>query len=212
MDTSSSNFEFLKQKVYVASQNMIQAARNIVMRNPSIEKVLILERIPRFDPPTTDKAQLKPKLSEYANDVLREELAKCDMREKISIGSHSLPTLLHQNIYGHPERRGYDGVQPHGPDGGNFYTRSLCNILQRFLNNYSRGHHNHSIPGDQKPTPETSSSSSQGKFYSPAFSNTSSPTSKTARSDSVFIDMEPDVIPQHFYNIPTSNFYNVLGN
>ena len=68
LDTNA-NIEFLKQEVFIASQNMISAARNIVLTNPRIQKVLILDRPPRFDPLATDSANLKPKLSEYANEV-----------------------------------------------------------------------------------------------------------------------------------------------
>ena len=118
------NLEILKQEVYVASQNMISAARNIILKNPGIEKVLILDCPPRFDPESVDPAQLKPKLAKYGNKILIDELEKCDVKAKISIGHHTLPKKLQQNIDGHPARKGYD-VHLFGPDGRNFYTRSV---------------------------------------------------------------------------------------
>ena len=149
LDTSAlgfGNFDFLKQEVFIASQNMIAAARNILLRYPGVKKVLILDRTPRFDPETADPTQLKSKLSEYGNKVFRDELEKCDVKNKISIGSHILPKQLLQNIYGHPARQGYDGIHPYGQDGRNFLTRSLCNSFQTFLSEHSREHHNHVIP------------------------------------------------------------------
>ena len=251
LDTSSfsaANHEVLKQEVLIASQNMISAARNIVLRNPSIKKVLILDRIPRFDPLSADPAQLKSSLSQFGNNILREELDKCDVKDRISIGKHSLPTQCQQNLYGHPERFGYDAVHLRGPDGKNHYTRSVCNILQSFLSIHSREPHNHSIPilssghhiaGNSTPmtassfyppssqvpshtmprsqnsnskTPnqntnaKTPSSSSHQKFYSSSFPNPSYRPSRNQTPDYVIIEMEADVIPQHFYKVPTSNF------
>ena len=44
--------------------NMITAAQRILETNPSIEKILILERTPRFDTKNADPLQLKAKLSD----------------------------------------------------------------------------------------------------------------------------------------------------
>ena len=145
LDTSPNNHnvEFLKQEVFVASQNMIAAAQNIVLRNPLIQKVLILDRPPRFDPLATDPANLKPKLSEYANEVLRVELDNCDVKEKIAICAHQLPFQFHQSLYGHPERFGFDGIHFHGSLGQRYLTQSICNILQSHFNQHSREPHNH---------------------------------------------------------------------
>ena len=113
---------------------MICSARNIILNNPGIVKVIILDRIPRFDTNTAaDPAGLKSKLSDYGNSVYREELEKCDLKDRIFIGSHSLPNDCQQNLYGHPARSGYDGIHLYGPDGRNHFTRSLCNTLQKFL-------------------------------------------------------------------------------
>ena len=84
---------------------MVSAARNIVVNNPAIEKVVILDRTPRFDLISADPSQLKSNLSEYGNKVLRDMLETCDK------ASHDVPTELQQNIYGHPDRRGYEGEE-----------------------------------------------------------------------------------------------------
>ena len=44
-----------------------------------------------------------------------------------------------------------------GQDGRNFFTRSLCNNLQRFLAAHSRELHNHVIPMTQAPSPSAPS-------------------------------------------------------
>ena len=194
LDTSAgteSDLEYQKQEIFIASQNMISAARNIVQKYPEIEKVLILDRPPRFDPLSTDPAQLKPKLSEYGNKVLREELEKCDVKHKIFICPHSLPKEPQENLYGHPDRRGYDGIH---------FTRSVCNILQKHLDSHSREPHRQTIPRIAQP-------SSSGSRSSAATTSTLKPS---AKSDSVV----PETCTHNnfTYAVPTYNYFSALGN
>ena len=206
LDTSAgteSDLEYQKQEIFIASQNMISAARNIVQKYPAIEKVLIFDRPPRFDPPSTDPAQLKPRLSDYGNKILREELEKCDVKHKIFICPHSLPNDLQQNLYGHPDRRGYDGIHLYGSDGRNHFTRSVCNILQKHMDIHARDPHRHIIPRTAQP------SSSQA----PA-APTSTPK-PPAKPDSVVIDIEfPETCTHNnfTYSVPTFNYFSALGN
>ena len=215
LDTSSrhpASLEYLKQEVFIASQNMIVTARNIIVNNPQIEKVLILDRIPRFDLDSTDPTQLKPMLSQYGNEVLRSELQKCDVKEKISVGSHSLPNHWQQNLYGHPARRGYDGIHLNGPDGKNHYTRSVCNVLQRFLTKHSREFHDHVIPSLKTGIQSADETSAAPKS---TLRSGSGSTKKPAKPDSVFIDIDSTVLSddlQYSYPIPTYNPFSVLGN
>ena len=205
LDTNA-NIEFLKQEVFIASQNMISAARNIVLTNPRIQKVLILDRPPRFDPLATDPANLKPKLSEYANEVLRVELENCDVKEKIAICAHQLPTQFNQILYGHPERPGFDGVHFYGSLGQRFLTQSICNILQSHLTQHSREPHNHSC--HRAPY----SSTDNPPFPPPPVQLpcASSTAKKTTKPETVVIDIEEDL--EYCYTIPTYNLFSLLGN
>ena len=228
---NSAHLEFLKQSVFVACQNMISAAQNIILQNPSIERVLILGCAPRFDTVSFDPAQLKSNLAQYANKVLSDELERCDAKAKITIGYHSLPNKLQQNIYGHPARKGYDGIHLHGPDGRNFYTRSVCNILQSFLRKYSRESHNHVIPrvlqtqdsiassSPRVPVPKTPARSPTLPTARAPPSHTSPSFSQKNPQNSVVIDIEmPDSYNvdsdnvHYLYSVPTSNQFNLLGN
>ena len=222
---SSSHHELLKQEVFIASQNMISAARNIIVNNPSIKKVLILDRIPRFDPRSTDPAQLKSSLSRFANTIFRKELEKCDVRDRISIGAHSLPEKWQQNLYGHPHRFGYDGIELRGPDGGNYYTRSVCNIIQSLFFSHSRDPHNHVIPSSSSDHQPSSGSLPKATSPTPEMSNpkpTPILSEKATRihnkPEHVVIDIEPqnlkvgDSLHQYFYSVPTYNPFSPLGN
>ena len=189
------NYEFFKQEVAIASKNMISAARTILLRNPEVKKVLILDRIPRFD--IDDPFQVKNELSEYGNAVFRQELDKSDHKDRIFLASHSLPNVFQENLYGHPSDYNVDGIHLNGPDGRNFYTRSLCNILQTFFHEFSRESHNHLIPNTK------SSNQNITSLHSSSSSTTSS------KPSFVVIDI-PDAIPT--YTIPTHNMFNILGN
>ena len=214
LDTSQvSNIEFYKQEVTVATLNLLSAAKTILNRNSNIKKVLILEATPRFDLKTADPFGLKEKLSEYANTILNEEVNKSDLKKQIVVMSHSLPTQFQQNIYGHPLSPTFDGIHLNGPDGSNHYTRSLCNILQCFLSDFSRESHNHHIPIFHPSSPPESSTPSFPRLL---------PTTSYPRTsnipESVIIDIEVD--PDHctddhrvpLYTIPTNNYFTVLGN
>ena len=206
---SSSNLSFLLQEVTIASKNMITAARNILLKNPNIKKVIILDRIPRFDPPTTDPNGLKPKLSERANEILREELYKSDMKDKIVIEKHFLPKQVQQNLYGNPHHHSFDGIHLRGPDGRNHYTRSLCNILQGAMPIHSREPHRHVIPRISLSGQVSSLSLSSNT------PKTSKPHQQVRNPDHIIINIEPENVINHEYNhytIPTYNSFSVLGN
>ena len=191
---------------------MISAARNIILGNPGVKKVLILDRTPRFDTEEADPTNLKHKLSEYGNKIFRDELEKSDVKDQISIASHSLPTHFQENLYGLPHSNGFDGIHLRGPDGGNHYTRSLCNTLQRFLKEYSREHHNHTIPRTPSTPPTRGAPSTSTAFTLPGQKPSSSLPRK---SSSVIINMDPvDNLDdqQYQYAVPTYNPFSILGN
>ena len=221
LDTSApgnANLDFFKQQVFISSQNMVAAARNILLNYPGVKKVLILDKIPRFDPETVDPTQLKSKLSEYGNRVFRDELEKCDVKNKISIASHILPEQISQDIYGHPARQGYDGIHPYGQDGRNFLTRSLCNRFQTFLGDCSREHHNHVIPSRRTDTlasttfPSSSSRSPSSTTSAPrsSLSGGDCAPSRRNKAPTVVIEIEPEI--QANYSVPVFNYFSVLGN
>ena len=106
-----------------------------------------MERPPRFDPPDSDPAHLKAWLSDYANGVLHDELAKSNVKQRVFVCPHSLPQTFEQDLYGHPARRGFDGVHLHGSNGSKAFTHSMCNILQHNLKEHSRETHKHLFPG-----------------------------------------------------------------
>ena len=230
LDTSkgdTSHLEYLKQVVHISSQDMLSSAKTIISNNPQIEKVVILERIPRFDLNTVDPINLKSKLSEYGNIVLKKELAKSDFKHKILIGAHNLPSVLQGCNYGNPDRYGYDGIHLYGQNGKNLYTGSLCDILQQVIHS-SRSLHNHSSrkgashtqnkahnSGNQYSHQNTQQMSSDlSSNFTPSLPPASvfPPPSEApvTKQDFTIIDIEEEF--SQSYAIPTQNRFTSLGN
>ena len=212
-DPSPPNIAWFEQEVFISSQNMITAAESLLKTNHKIENVVILERTPRFDPLHLDPGQIKPQLSQYANQVLRDQLQSSPFKDQIIVAAHCLPSEFHANIYGNPSSRRFDGVHLNGPDGSNFYTRSLCNILQNILSKHSRSSHNHTIP-----TKTREPSATKPPHLSPPSQSLSPPPkapeqSSRSKPDMVMIEIEsPDQYYPFSYSVPTTNFYSTLGN
>ena len=148
--------------------------------------------------------------------LLKQELDKSEMKDKIFVAPHSLPKHFQENIYGHPLNPRFDGIHLNGPDGSNHYTGSLCNILQCFIPEFSRESHNHDIPRFHPPSsPESTIPSCSRMLPTTSYSRTSN------KPDSVVIDIDVDTasstkepVDRHvpFYTIPTHNYFTLLGN
>ena len=228
--------EDLKHEVLVSSQNVVSAARTTLINHPNIDRVILLDRTPRFDLPCADPTGIKSYLSEYGNRVMRDQVENSDLKNKIVIGAHNLPRKLHQNIYGDPAVHGYDGVHLYGPDGKKLYTNSLCNILQSTITKNSRESHNH-LPlkappvesarsSYHHPSPPSGSSSppTSKDFYRTHFSpfrpSEGNPATytKPAKPDTVVLDIDPPIfssqVPSYSfsYTTPVNNFFETLGN
>ena len=228
-DSSPATTQYLKQEVFINSQNMIIAAKTITDNNPSIEQVIILDRTPRFDIDSADPSGLKRELSMYGNKVFRDELDKTDMKDKIIVASHNLPSEPSKAIYGDPDVHGYDGIHLYGKDGRKYYTHSLCRILQEVYTRSSRSFHNHSLPNvfqgvNASSVPQNSSTPShhpplpsQGshvRYPKVSVIQMAAQGSRSGLPDylaSIPNHVQPDHL-QHQYSIPVSNKFQHLGN
>ena len=203
------------QEVFGKAKNTITAAENILKSNPSIDKVLILDQIPRFDPAFRDPSSYKPRLAQYFNDVLRQELTRSSLKDRIFCHTLSLPTTCHEHLYGSPYSTGYDGVHLQGPEGMKFFTMCLCNIFQRVFNKNARSPHNHKLLTPNQKVNRLPHSLVTAPPSCPKY---------PGKPDSVVIDIEfvqplpeapfappiSDSIPT--YSVPTFNFFDTLGN
>ena len=109
---------------------MFETAQTIIEENETIEKVVILDRTPRFDGKVTDPFGLKNKLAEYGNRQNAFELEK-SRSSKIVIGKHSI--ICNEQTYGNPNNQDCDGFHMRGPKGSESYTKSVISILSQNL-------------------------------------------------------------------------------
>lgn len=221
LDTTSptpANEAFWHEEVACSSKSMILAAESVLNSNPNIEKVIILDRIPRFDPPSLDPSSAKPKLSQFGNQLLRNEVRKSNLRNKILVLHHCLPANHHHKLYGNPHSRGYDGVHLYGPEGSKSYTWSLCNILQNVFSENARSLHNHNLSSFlNKEDITLYSSTSHRVAYPPSVQQPYFPirSSDTCFQKPDFVAIDIEDLPQDsypLYSVPTSNFFDLLGN
>ena len=99
---------------------------------PSLEKVILLRRPPRFDPISIDPLELKPQLSRFGDSVLFELWCNSSFKKKIFLGDHQLPHRLddeHNAVFGNADQHPYDGLHMNGNAGRLVFQESILNIL-----------------------------------------------------------------------------------
>ena len=70
------NINEWQNKVAKTSQKMYTLTENSLKNNPSLEKVIIVKQLPRFD------NKVKADLADYANHILEQEWIKMDVTRK----------------------------------------------------------------------------------------------------------------------------------
>ena len=94
MDTSKlsplDNTEIYQQNVIISTQNMFSLAQAALEQNRNLKSVVLMEHTPRFDGLDVDPTSLKPNLVKLANSTLNQLWLNSHLKNKISIGHHSL--------------------------------------------------------------------------------------------------------------------------
>ena len=97
LDTKSSPEEGLtsfKETVIRSSTKLFTLAEAALHTNPSLEKVIILRRPPRFDPVVSDPMELKPQLSKLGDAVIFDLWCESRFKDRIFLGDHQIPHRL----------------------------------------------------------------------------------------------------------------------
>lgn len=128
-----SNLQFLddqdlKLKMAAKStRNSVNVVKAAFLQNRNLRNVFILPRSPRRD------STLLNQFSEYANSILKIEVEKSGLEDKIKIGSLStiqLETERHiVEIFGSRSSVGVDLHHMRGPKGGGKYTEAIVQSL-----------------------------------------------------------------------------------
>ena len=177
------NTEVFKQKVFISCQNMVTVAENAVLKNPSLEKVVLMEHIPRSDKSENDPTGLKANLARFANQNLEQMCQSSAFKDKITMGKHNLDCdIARQATRYRDDRTGqYDGIHMYGREGITAHTSSMSRTFESFLN----------IPFSHNSCPQATYQRKQNKESQKQHSNMNN---------------------KHMYSVSVSNKYEVLGN
>ena len=124
--------EYFRQIAVMSATNLFQVAQNTLKESTNINKVIIMQQIPRYDPQEVDPLALKPSLSLLFNNTLTNLWADSPLRNQIFIGVHNIECngAIREARYRHTKSGRFDGIHLFGSSGRKAYTRSVLNILQ----------------------------------------------------------------------------------
>ena len=130
-DNPAEYIEYFKQETMMSAKNMFAVAVNALQVKPSLEKVVLMKQIPRYDTAETVPLSLKPALSQLFNSTLMEQWMDCPYKEKLVIGTQNIECYgaLNEARYRETMTGKYDGVHLYGSSGRKAYTNSVLNIL-----------------------------------------------------------------------------------
>ena len=120
------------EKVEQDSKNLFDIAQAALKKNKSIQKVVILKRLPRYDRSSSDFFSIKSELSKYANSIYDQLWIKMGSPKNMIIlqldleGSRSYQNL----IYGSPNSQKYDGIHLNGEGAERQFTYQTIKQLK----------------------------------------------------------------------------------
>ena len=154
---------------------VIMVAENMIHENKSVEKVIIMDCIPRFDFIENDPFGLKTVLAKLSIHLKTELINKSIFKEQIVARAHSIEG--NEANYGNPDFTHFDGIHLYGYRGCDTYTKSILHILGNDMNI-------HKTPRDIPPrnrSHKTSWKATEARTASnPAASSTSTPSPSVA--------------------------------
>ena len=168
---------------------MFFVAENALARCPNLKAVIIMTHAPRHDISVIDPTGLKPKLAQYANSTFSSLWHSSAMKDKITVGKHSLNVSedMMMAIYKDERSGRYDGVHHFGAHAKQFYTQSVLNIFKTVL-----------------PAP---------RIKNPTFSSTHTDQNRHKKTNNQTKTKTPNQQSRRsFYNVPVNNQFDILGN
>ena len=131
-ENPSNYTEYFKQEAIISAKNLFSAAVNSLSIQPTLEKIVIMKQIPRYDPAEVDPLSIKSALSQLFNTKLTDLWMDCPQKHKIVIGNHNIECAgaIKESRYREPKTGRFDGIHLLGNSGRKFYTLSVLNILR----------------------------------------------------------------------------------
>ena len=81
--TSVDDIEYFRQETIRSAKNLFSAGVNAFSVQPTLQKVFIMEEIPRYDPVSSDPLSLKPALSQLFNNTLTDQWIFVPLMDKL---------------------------------------------------------------------------------------------------------------------------------
>ena len=223
------NVPELRGKAIDSAQKLFSLAEASLQSHPTLRKVILMKRTPRYDPTEGDPLNLKPQLSSLADSASFGFWCDSPFKDRIILGGQDIPTgdEHHYDVYGSHEDSGYDGLHMRGCGGRSFMTKSIEKVLFKagLINTKEE-----SNPNGWKKPHKNIPQGGKGQSYNPMgilIDRIRSQSSAKFTNDEVFEnqcnrrdDFRPSVIQppkklsnlQEHYNIPVHNTFSDLLN
>ena len=122
-----------REKAMESAHKLFSIAEAALQKYPSIRKVVIMKRTPRYDANRLDPLNLKPQLSSLADSVSFGVWCDSIFKDKIILGGQEIPNGddQHKQVFGNPDDKSYDGLHMKGPGGKSFLTNSIERVLNK---------------------------------------------------------------------------------
>ena len=122
--------EYFKQQTIISATNLFSTVSKALSSNPSLQKVIIMKLVPRYDSSGNDPQSIKAALAQLFNDTLLQLWLGSSLKEKIVIGSHRLECTGGVRYARYMQGKKYDGIHMYGPAGKKAYTESVLSIIR----------------------------------------------------------------------------------
>jgi hypothetical protein len=113
------------EKVEKDSSNLFDVAEAALTNSEHLQKVIIIKRLPRFDPRKNDSLGMKSQLSKYANtcyDQLWVKRGRPDNIHIVNLDSLDSYEYLRNIIFGEQSKYNYDGIHFRGAHASRHFT------------------------------------------------------------------------------------------
>ena len=122
--------EYFKQQAIMSASNLFTTVSNALTSNPDLKKAIIMKQVPRHDPSSSDPQSIKAALAQLYNDTVVQLWLGSSLKDRITIGSHSLECSGGVRDARYRQGKRYDGIHMYGPSGRKAYTESVLTIMR----------------------------------------------------------------------------------
>ena len=122
--------EYFKQEAIMSATQLFTSVSNALNANPHLKKVILMKQIPRYDPVSNDPKSIKAALSQLYNDTLTQLWLSSPLKDRLTIGNHTLECNGGIRDSRYRLREKYDGTHLYGTSGKKSYTESVLRIIR----------------------------------------------------------------------------------